>query len=70
MDDVLFNYPDGAPKYRGDIKNGRMEGKGEYFFENGNGATQPPPPAAVSCPPAERSHVRRTGLPQSTSGSS
>ena len=42
MDDVLFNYPDGAPKYRGDIKNGRMEGKGEYFFENGNGATQPP----------------------------
>ena len=25
-----------APKYRGDSKNGRMEGQGEYFFPNGN----------------------------------
>eukprot|EP01046_Picozoa_sp_COSAG06_P089705 COSAG06_NODE_36071_length_452_cov_0.730878_2_plen_34_part_01 len=22
------------PKYRGESKNGRMEGQGEYFFEN------------------------------------
>eukprot|EP01046_Picozoa_sp_COSAG06_P071145 COSAG06_NODE_20222_length_803_cov_7.471591_2_plen_108_part_01 len=28
--------PCSKPKYRGDSKNGRMEGQGEYFFENGN----------------------------------
>ena len=47
-----------------------MEGKGEYFFENGNGATQPPSACSSQLPASERSHVRRAGLPQSTSGSS
>jgi hypothetical protein len=36
MDDVLFFYDDGKPKYQGHIVNGRMEGKGKYYFENGN----------------------------------
>ena len=36
MEDVLFTYDDGKPKFEGDIVNGRMEGKGKYYFENGN----------------------------------
>jgi hypothetical protein len=36
MEDVLHNYSDDAPKYAGDTKNGRMEGKGTFHFPNGN----------------------------------
>ena len=36
MEDVLHTYDDGKPKYRGDTKNGRMEGHGKFFFPNGN----------------------------------
>jgi len=38
MDDVLF-FHQGDPKkprFQGDVKNGRMEGRGKFFFENGN----------------------------------
>jgi hypothetical protein len=36
MEDALHRYDDGKPRYEGETKNGRMEGKGKYHFPNGN----------------------------------
>jgi hypothetical protein len=35
-DAVCLRCARSKPRYRGESKNGRMEGQGEYFFENGN----------------------------------